>query len=103
MGPGGGAKATAMKTYRMLVHERGCVQPVELIAEMKSDLRAVEFARQRIVAYPRILSIEIWSGPDRVCRVQSRAAEVAASGGSVELGVVAKDSLLVERNATGRA
>jgi hypothetical protein len=102
MGPGGGAKATAMKTYRMLVHERGCVQPIELIAEMKSDLRAVEFARQRIVAYPRILSIEIWSGSDRVCRVQSRAAELAASGG-VELGVVAEDALLVERNAAGRA
>ena len=91
-----------MKTYRMFVHERGCGQPLELIAEMKSDLRAVEFARQRIVAYPRIVSIEIWSGDDRVCRVQSCAAEFAPSAG-VELGVVAKDSLPVERNATGRA
>jgi hypothetical protein len=87
-----------MKIYRMLVHERGCSQPVELITEMKSDLRAVEFASQRITAYPRIASIEIWSGPDRVCRVQAPAAEPAPSG--VELGVVAKDSLSVERNAT---
>ncbi|HWF78472.1 MAG TPA: hypothetical protein VN694_15000 [Caulobacteraceae bacterium] len=91
-----------MKTYRMFVHERGSSQPFELIAQMKSDLRAVEFARQRIVAFPRILAIEIWSGESRVCRVQSRAAEAAASVG-VELGVVAKDALLVERNATGRA
>ena len=102
MGPGGGAKATAMKTYRMQVYERGCVQPIELIAQMRGDLRAVEFARQRIVAYPRILSIEIWSGTDRVCRVQAPGAEAPASGG-VELGVVAEDALAIERNAAGRA
>ncbi|HEX3407374.1 MAG TPA: hypothetical protein VHS81_09070 [Caulobacteraceae bacterium] len=90
-----------MKTYRMFVHERGCVQPFELIAEMKSDLRAVEFARQRIVAYPRIVSIDIWSGDDRVCRVQAQGAEAASAG--VELGVVAKDALRIERNAAGRA
>lgn len=89
-----------MKTYRMLVYEPGCVQPVELIAQMKSDLRAVEFARERIIAYPRIVTIEIWSGPDRICRVQPRAA---ASSGAVEFGVVAKDPLPIERNATGRA
>ena len=89
-----------MKTYRMLVYERGCVQPIELIAQMKSDLRAVEFARERIVAYPRILTIEIWSRADRVCRVQAPGAEAPVSGG-VELGVVAEDSLAIERNATG--
>ena len=92
-----------MKTYRMLVYEPGCVQPVELIAQMKSDLRAVEFARERIIAYPRIVTIEIWSGPDRICRVQPRVAEPAASSGAVEFGVVAKDPLPIERNATGRA
>ena len=96
----GAAKATAMKTYRMLVYERGCIQPIELIAEMKSDLRAVEFARERIVAYPRIVAIEIWSDATRVCRVQPRGAEPTPSAG-VELGVVAKDALPVERNATG--
>lgn len=89
-----------MKTYRMLVYERGCVQPVELIAQMKSDLRAVEFARDRIIAYPRIVTIEIWSGADRICRVQARAAEPAPSS-AVEFGVVAKDPLPVERNAAG--
>jgi hypothetical protein len=88
-----------MKTYRMFVHERGCVQPIELIAQMKSDLRAVEFARERIVAYPRILAIEIWSDEARVCRVQSSAAEAASVG--VELRVVTEDALLVERNAAG--
>jgi hypothetical protein len=96
-----------MKTYRMLVYERGCVQPVELIAQMKGDLRAVEFARQRIVAYPRILSIEIWSGSDRVCRVQAPGVQTLSDGapasGGVELGVVAEDALAVERNAAGRA
>jgi hypothetical protein len=90
-----------MKTYRMLVYERGCVQPIELIAEMKSDLRAVEFARQRIVAYPRILSIEILSGADRLCRVQAPGVEAPAPSGGVELGVVAEDSLGIERNAAG--
>jgi hypothetical protein len=92
-----------MKTYRMLVYERGCVQPIELIAQMRGDLRAVEFARQRIVAYPRILSIEIWSGSDRVCRVQAPGAEAAPVSGGVELGVVAEDTLAIERNAAGRA
>jgi hypothetical protein len=89
-----------MKTYRMFVYERGCIQAIELIAEMKSDLRAVEFARERIVAYPRILTIEIWSGEDRICRVQAPGVGVAASAG-VELGVMAEDPLLVERNAAG--
>jgi len=89
-----------MKTYRMFVHERGCEHPIELIAEMKSDLRAVEFARQRIVAYPRISSIEIWSAATRICRVQAAGAEAAASAG-VQLGVMAEDALRVERNAAG--
>jgi hypothetical protein len=74
---------------------------------MKGDLRAVEFARQRIVAYPRILSIEIWSGSDRVCRVQAPGAQTlsdaAPASGGVEFGVVAEDALAVERNAAGRA
>jgi hypothetical protein len=90
-----------MKTYRMLVYERGCVQPIELIAEMKSDLRAVEFARERIVAYPRILTIEIWSGAERVCRVQAPGVAAPAPSGGVELGVVAEDALAIERNAAG--
>ena len=89
-----------MKTYRMFVYERIGDQPVELITEMVSDLRAVEFARQRITAYPKIVAIEIWSGADRICRVQPRHAEPASA---VQLGVVAEDALAVERNAAGRA
>jgi hypothetical protein len=95
---GGGGREAAMKTYRMLVLETGCVQPIELIAEMSSDLRAVDFARQRIVAYPRIVSIEIWSALGRLCRLQRRNGEAAAPL-PVELRIVAKDALLVEGNA----
>ena len=86
-----------MKTYRLLVLEAGCVQPFELIAEMKSDLRAVDFARQRLAAYPRIALIEVWSALGRLCRLQQNATAAGASG--VELGVVAKDPLLVEGDA----
>ena len=89
-----------MKTYRMLVYETGCVQPIELIAQMAGDLRALDFARQRIAAYPRILSIEIWSGADRVCHVRPRDGDAAASG-VVQLGIVAENALPVERNAAG--
>jgi hypothetical protein len=86
-----------MKIYRMLVHECGGIAPVELTAEMVSDLRAVEFARQRLAAHPRLAEIEIWSGPGRLCRLQQRAPVPSA----VQLGVVAEDALPVERNAAG--
>ena len=87
-----------MKTYLMHVRERGLDQPVELIAEMVSDLRAVDFARQRIAAYPRITEIEIWSGEARLCRLHS-GGEAASP---VQLGVVAEDALPVERDAAIR-
>jgi hypothetical protein len=90
-----------MKTYRMHVYERVGDQPVELIAEMVSDLRAVDFARQRICAYPRIVEIEIWSEQGRLCRLQRQCAEPGTS--PVQLGVVAENALAVERNAAGRA
>ncbi len=90
-----------MKLYRMLVYETGCVQPIELIAQMASDRRAVDFARQRLTDYPRILAIEVWSGLCRLSRLQRRNAEACAPGPSsrVELGIVAKDALPVECNA----
>ena len=89
-----------MKTYRMLVQERGGEMPVELTAEMVSDLRVVDFARQRLAAQARILDIEIWSGERRLCRLSR--AEDAAAASAVQLGVMAEDALLVERNAAGR-
>jgi len=88
-----------MKTYRMLVQERGGETPVELTAEMVSDLRVVDFARQRLAAQARILEIEIWSGERRLCRL-SRGGPEAPS--AVQFGVVAEDAFSVERNAAGR-
>jgi hypothetical protein len=87
-----------MKIYRMLVHERG-EEPVELTAEMVSDLRAVDFARQRLAAQPRLAEIEIWSDQGRLCRLQRRAPGSGAS--PLQLGVVPEDALPVERNAAG--
>ena len=87
-----------MKIYRMVVAERGCAKPVELIAEMSSDGRAVDFARQRLIDHPRIDAIEVWSGLDRLCRLGRRHVE-AAEASSVEFGIVAKDPLRVERDA----
>jgi hypothetical protein len=90
----------AMKTYRMFVQERGAEKPIELTAEMVSDLRVVDFARQRLAAQAHILEIEIWSGERRLCRL-CRAEDQAAIS-AVQLGVVAEDALSVERNAAGR-
>ena len=89
-----------MKSYRLVVRESADGEPLELVAELASDLRAADFARQRMAANPRIREIEIWSGEARLCRLQARGASPAASG--VQLGIVAEDSLLVERNATRR-
>jgi hypothetical protein len=86
-----------MKIYRMLVHERDGGAPVELTAEMVSDLRAVDFARQRLAAQPRLVEIEIWSGQGRLCRLQRRPPGPSA----VQLGVVPEDPLPVEMNAAG--
>ena len=83
-----------MNTYRMLVRENGGAEPLELTAEMISDLRAVDFARQRLAANPRILEIDVWARERRLCRLQRPAAS------SVQLGIVAEDALLVERKAT---
>ncbi len=72
-----------MKIYRMLVHERDGGAPVELTAEMVSDLRAVDFARQRLAAQPRLVEIEIWSGQGRLCRLQRarrRGRQPSSSG-----------------------
>jgi hypothetical protein len=90
-----------MNLYRMLVYETGCVQPVELIAQMASDGRAVDFARQRLTDYSRIQVIEVWSGLCRLSRLQRRNVEAGAPvpSGRVELGIVAKDALLVESDA----
>ncbi len=72
-----------MKTYRMLVREAGSEQPFELIAEMRTDGRAMDFARQRLLDYPRIAAIEVWSGLTQLCRLQRRAAEAAIASGGV--------------------
>jgi hypothetical protein len=89
-----------MKTYRMIVREGADGEPLELVAKMASDLRAADFARQRIAADPRIREIEIWTGDTRLCRLQARGASAVPS--AVQLGVVAENALLVERNATRR-
>jgi hypothetical protein len=84
----------------MFVHEYGGDEPTQLTAEMVSDLRVVDFARQRLCGSPRILEIDIWSGERRLCRLQRDSAN--CGGSPVKLGVVAEDALLVERNAAGR-
>ena len=84
-----------MKTYRMILRENGA-EPLELVAEMVSDLRAVDFGRQRLAAYPRIQEIDIWAREGRLCRLQRAGAS------PVQLGVVAEDTLLVERNTARR-
>jgi hypothetical protein len=68
-----------MKTYRMLVRETDCEQPLELIAEMRTDGRAVDFARQRLIDYPRIAAIEVWSDLTRLCRLQRRHPDAAVA------------------------
>ena len=67
-------KAATMKTYRMLVREVGEAPPVELIAEMRTDGRAVDFAMSRLTEQPRILDLEVWSGVSRLARLQRQAA-----------------------------
>jgi hypothetical protein len=66
-----------MKTYRILVHDRRCAAPIELVAEMARDERAAEFARERWAASAHVTAIEVWSGPRRLCSfadAQRRAA-----------------------------
>jgi len=87
-----------MNTYRMLVRETGGAEPLELTAEMISDLRVVDFARQRLAADPRILEIDVWAREGRLCRLQRSTAAPLAS--AVQLGIVAEDALFVERKAT---
>lgn len=88
-----------MKSYRMVVRDGGG-DPLELFAEMASDLRVTDFARQRMSADARIREIEIWSGQTRLCRVLGRDADVPAS--AIQFRVVAEDALLVEGNAARR-
>ena len=66
-----------MKTYRMLVRETDSEQPFELIAQMSTDRRAMDFASQRLVEYPRIAAIEVWSDLTQLCRLQRRHPEAA--------------------------
>lgn len=88
-----------MKTYRLIVRDSASDQPFELTAEMASDLRALDFSRQRLAAHPNIVEIDVWSGEGRLCRLQRPGADRSAS--AVQLGVVAEDALLIERNAAG--
>jgi hypothetical protein len=57
-----------MKTYRILVHE-GAGAPVELAAEMGSDARVVQFARERLASSRKVTAIEVWSGPMKLCEL----------------------------------
>ena len=72
-----------MKTYRMLVRETGSVEPSVLIAQMRTDRRAMDFASQRLTDYPRIAAIEVWSGFTRLCQLQRRHADAAVASGGV--------------------
>ncbi len=72
-----------MKTYRMLVREADSVEPFELIAQMRTDRRAVDFASQRLVEYPRIAAIEVWSGFTQLCRLQRRSPDATLASGAV--------------------
>ena len=85
-----------MKTYRMLVCGTSGAQRFELVAEMVSDLRAVDFARSRLAADPRIQEIDVWASEGRLCRLQRKDAS------AVQLGVVPEDALFVEGNAARR-
>ena len=68
-----------MKTYQMRIRQLGWDRPMELIAEMRSDRRAIDFARQRLTEQPRILDIEVWSGLTQLCRLQRGGAQAQAA------------------------
>jgi len=69
---GADVKLRLMKTYRILVHE-GAGAPVELAAEMSSDARVVEFARDRLASSRKVTVIEVWSGLVRLCQFGAEA------------------------------
>jgi hypothetical protein len=56
-----------MKTYRILVHEADGAR-IELAAEMGSDARVVEFARDRLASSRKATAIEVWAGPVKLCQ-----------------------------------
>jgi hypothetical protein len=66
-----------MKAYRILVQQDPGEAPTELAAEFARDSRAREYARERLAAWPNATSIEVWSGPEKLCRFVSEARRAA--------------------------
>jgi hypothetical protein len=66
-----------MKAYKILVHDRRCAAPLELAAQMKHDVRVVEFARDRLAASEHVAAIEVWSGTRRLCRLCDEPRQAA--------------------------
>jgi hypothetical protein len=78
-GKRGGAppKGKPMKTYRIVVHDRRCSAPIELAAEMQSDTRVLEFARDRLAASRHVAAIEVWRGATRLCWLDAEQRKAA--------------------------
>ena len=62
-----------MKTYKILVHDRRCPEPIFLTAEMRHDQRACEYARERLRSSADYDAIEVWRAEVRLCQVVSPA------------------------------
>ena len=60
-----------MKTYRILVHDLRCPEPIVLTAEMGHDERACEFASQRLASSHHYAAVEVWRGVDKLFHLAS--------------------------------
>lgn len=55
-----------MKAYRILVQDNR-LGAFELVAEMRGDARAREFARDRFVSSDHVRAVEVWAGAVKLC------------------------------------
>ena len=60
-----------MKAYRVLVHDLRERAPIELTAELASDARANEFARERLASSASYMAIEVWRGEVKLLHLRS--------------------------------
>ena len=69
----------SVKTYKILVHDRRCREPIVLTAEMKRDSRACEYARDQLASSPNYDAIEVWQADLQLCRLARPAAPERAA------------------------
>jgi hypothetical protein len=68
-----------VKTYTILVRDRGGRDPVCLLAELAHDTRAVDFARERLASSPRYVAIEVWRDGEQLFEARSEREARATS------------------------